>query len=406
MRTGQTVVDYPATFDSANQVTSVNVLIDHPDFCVTDYILQGSATRENKLGTARLERGTKIRLQAFDSVASRPSDNVHVRILASKAATPPGKMTLFELEKKGPDSAKTTQSDNWYESRRLPSTARRLVAIVLQDDRFPLFSPVLRWSVDNPASHLILTTVEPGVRFEGTIDPAVPRPVKMGRVMAHATTPPQDVSEEWSCSVWSDIVPVAEDGTFVLESMPRGCDLQLVAICEGWRSEVPDEAQRIKFASKYDSHVSPNDSRANPQTWPLEGEVLRGTIRMSKTASCRIRCVDRDQEPLAGLKVGFSPNHYFPGVGSWLFAVGGRSVDWMKAGEYVEGPGRDDYSGVTDADGFALVRNLPPVQQRFGVLKDKQLMSLGSSDEASVTPRTDSIVETTVTVTGPIKPDR
>src|SRR5690348_389294 len=41
---GRTSVDYPATFEGANPVTSVNVLIDHPDFCVTDYILNSTAT--------------------------------------------------------------------------------------------------------------------------------------------------------------------------------------------------------------------------------------------------------------------------------------------------------------------------------------------------------------------------
>jgi len=393
---GRAPVDHP-TSAFGHAVTAISILIDHPDFCVKDVELPVGSTNENGAGHIPLERGTTVRIQAFDSATSQPYENLIVEMLSYSAPLPPGQMSLFELEPAGENDR-----DRWHVSRRLPPDARRLVAIVLQDDDVPLFSPVLRWSVDDTTSQTIFATVGPGVRYEGSLDPQVPRPVKNGRVVALATAPPRDEIERRGCAVWNDVVEIAEDGTFVLPSLPRDCDLQIVALCDGWRSAEPDNDACAAFAARYDGPGVRNSPLADPQTWLLEGDVMSGVVAMTPTASCRIRCIDKNGEPLTGIKVGFWPNHYFPGAGSWLFAVAPRSIDYFRTGQR-RSIGDGSYSGVTDQDGWAVIRNLPPRRESFSLMKDNDVLTVNGKEEEDLEVTVDSIAEKTVTVGPPVR---
>jgi hypothetical protein len=258
-----------------------------------------------------------------------------------------------------------------------------------------MFSRIHEWSADDPLSHLILASLDIGVRFEGTIDPAVPRPIKNGRVVACATTPANSVRQS-SAMVWTDVVPIQEDGSFLFPSMPRDCDLQIVSLCDGWRSALPDAEDNTRMNARYGGSLTPTPRFSSGQTWLLERDVVKKTLRMTPTGSCRIRCLKADGTPLAGANVASYPNHYFHGGGSQVFAVSRRTADILKSGRFdYQIP--LEYTGITDIDGRATIRDLPPGPNSFGV-RDHRIVSPDKNGEATAIVELDNTTEKTVTV--------
>ena len=74
-----------------------------------------------------------------------------------------------------------------------------------------------------------------GTRVNGSLDESVPRPIKNGEVvcLVSESTDPKNASYKnmWT---WNGKAKIAEDGTFVFESLPSGGVLQIIASCDGW----------------------------------------------------------------------------------------------------------------------------------------------------------------------------
>jgi len=384
---GLTTIQYPGSIQG-EPVKTVSVFIDHPDYCVLNVEVPVSDSKAAPPGVS-LQRGTKLRVQAVDAVTLEPIEKPHIQFLSYGVTLPIDGRGHFQKAEGEAGEA------GWHQSRSLPADASPLFVVALRDDDVPLFSRIHRWTPADPLSHLIIASLDLGVRFEGAIDPAVPRPIRNGRVVGCATTP-AEAAHRGSSMVWTDIVPINEDGTFLFTSMPRDCDIQVFALCDGWRSALPDADDARRMNAKYNSQIAPTPSFAAPQSWLLSGDLVNGTVKMTPTATVRVRCLKQDGTPVVGAFVGFNPNHYIYGGGSQIFAQSYRTAEVLKHGA-IQRRQDHDYDGTTDKEGWVTISNLPPGSNDFGV-GGHRVVGSGNGRGGIVVAEVEKVIETTVTI--------
>ena len=242
----------------------------------------------------------------------------------------------------------------------------------------------LKQEAGNPIS--LDVPLKPGVRVVGHLAEDVPRPIKNGRVVAKIV----DGSKSWTNWEWQATAEIAPDGTFELNSLPRDENLQLIAICDGWVSRSPSIEEVNDYGEKYHYNLKyrgPNSVQVFPQLVRIGGLAANPDVRMDPTATCEVTVVDENKSPIANADVEFWPNEYFFGSGSSILGVGRNTIEEIRA-ELKSGKPekpqfiRDSrYSAKTDANGKAIVANLPawaaadapPHETQFRVYHDGYL---------------------------------
>ena len=135
----------------------------------------------------------------------------------------------------------------------------RVVGIT--DDDILLFSDLIDSTAENIADEdgIIQVKLSPGIRLKGDLDHSVPRPIKNGFVdlcIAEATghgipSPQGDQSYGHPKGfIWREIVPVNEDGTFEVQSLPPGGHLQLFALTDGFQSRLSTVDEIMSLSRK------------------------------------------------------------------------------------------------------------------------------------------------------------
>jgi protocatechuate 3,4-dioxygenase beta subunit len=176
------------------------------------------------------------------------------------------------------------------------------------------------------------------------LDDSMPRPVRNGIVVAEV----MDLAEaEPVPPRWETYANINADGSFELRNLPPSGNLSLVVISEGFVSKDP---------------TSYNRSARNPQRFKMTAPQPL-MVRMEPTGSVRVKVLQPDGKPLAGAKVGVSPNQSFDGS-SRLIGVGFNRADILKArltgdDKFPEPEERFKFEAMTDANGKAVIRNLP-----------------------------------------------
>ncbi|TVP98663.1 MAG: hypothetical protein EA381_11785, partial [Planctomycetaceae bacterium] len=205
--------------------------------------------------------------------------------------------------------------------------------------------------------------LETGVEIRGRLSDAVPRPVKNGRVIAMVSKSAEGVASlEWFAHASVDA-----GGNFTLEPMPRGV-LQVIAICDGFMAKSgspPSEAteqERLNW-----------ESLTRPQFFSVGDTPPDVTIEMTPTATARILVTGPNDEPIPQAQVAISPNilwwrdgaqlYGFPTISSWDLLKNPRDMylQWNAS----------PYSTTTDADGVAVIANVPPGQQMLAIQHDE-----------------------------------
>ena len=172
--------------------------------------------------------------------------------------------------------------------------------------------------------------LKPGVRVEGRLADTVPRPIKNGRVVARIV----EAQTGWiNGSYWEAAADIATDGTFVFASLPPTSDLQVTAICDGWVSKNPtDDEVEDRWKQVYGQALDPHRLHMGlvfPQVFRLEGDSIKATIPMSRTATYEVTVLDENDQPIPGARVGHWPNVLFYGSGQ-LCVQKGRSIGSQK----------------------------------------------------------------------------
>jgi hypothetical protein len=201
--------------------------------------------------------------------------------------------------------------------------------------------------------------VHPGGSQKGIIDPAVPRPIKNGWVVADVSWPERDPSDRGGLtSHWRTFTDVAEDGSFTLTNLPAG-SLEIVAGSEGYVS--------TDLSGKALSGILQAQAVTRDEQHPI-------TIAMDPTGGARITVTDPDGKVLPGAKVYFDPNQML-GEGTSILGAKFKSEEMLpiqdKGPEFLLEkfkPQIPSFSATTDGNGVAVVRELPVGDQTFYVV--------------------------------------
>ncbi|WP_010581867.1 M56 family metallopeptidase [Schlesneria paludicola] len=224
----------------------------------------------------------------------------------------------------------------------------------------------LKHLAGNPIS--LDLTLKRGVRLEGRLADDVPRPVKNGKIQGKIVPL---VGIDSQRTAWSVAAKIAEDGTFVLDSLPPHQTLQLIALCDGWNSRTPSQAEFEEFQAS--NHFPRGEigfagaSNLFPQLVRVdETDIHERAVPMVRTASCEITAVDAQNRPVSGVKVQFHPNQMFFHWGATALRSGQDDATRLRE-QQINGD-RDDsdfnhrkYSADTDADGKVTIVDLPCV---------------------------------------------
>ncbi len=210
-------------------------------------------------------------------------------------------------------------------------------------------------------SRVLLKDVKlsPGTRVEGRLADSVPRPVKNGHVTALIVrTPGSRVGfNRWG---WFDQTPIAEDGTFVFESLPSDEVLQMIPVCDGWVPAKPSKESVLEFFPGELDNL--NNGKSLPQLIALSRDTARPTLEMEPSGSVRITVLAPDGSPLPKARVMMWPNQLWFDTGSQILGDGFQTrqmLQVVRAGEVDKIKRLQRYSAQTDGQGIALIQNLP-----------------------------------------------
>lgn len=225
----------------------------------------------------------------------------------------------------------------------------------------------LKHAAGNPIE--VNVTLHPGVRVVGRLGDEVSRPVKNGTILGNMS---QHGNSKERGSPWNVATRIAEDGTFVLESLPRNGSLQLIALCDGWSSRAPTQTEVATFQAKYHfpreytGHASA--AMVHPQFIAVdEKEISDLVVPMMQTTACEVTAVDAQKRPVAGVRVQFNPNHVFYDWGSTYLGSGHDDALFLRrqlltgdhAPQAIQTLPKREYFANTDQQGKATVFGLP-----------------------------------------------
>jgi hypothetical protein len=259
-------------------------------------------------------------------------------------------------------------------SRVFDRTQAAMRVVHLPKDGTALFSDLIRVNPDEGQRRVFLRDVnlKQGTAVRGMLDKTVPRPVKNGYVNVEIVVPglPHADSESWDglgeAWEWSASTKVEADGSFRFDSLPTGDVAQMVAVCNGWVSKLPDDPD---LKEKFPALVkrAPTPGIRWPQLFKLSGRVISPVLRMEQTATCEVTVLDPTGKPLPDAMVVAWPNQIFFASGAGILGKNiGSAFLLRKVREgadveqiFSERDSASIYFRKTNTRGIALLKNLP-----------------------------------------------
>ena len=355
-------LSYPKFVTEKLETGQVTWLVDHVDYVV----FNGDRSVDEELAEIKLKGGYRIATTAINS--------------ESKAAI---KTDLYAAMGGDWGSQWKVRKGGILTSRVFDRTQAAMRVIHLPADGPALFSDLQMIVPEEGQNRVFLRDVElkPGTVVAGMLDKSVPRPVTNGKVILVVVVPglPSPDADSWNGRGpswnWSSSAKVKADGSFRFDSLPRGDVSQMIAVCDGWVSKLPDGPKlKKKFPDLVTRDISPG--MRWPQLFKLAGEKIEPTIAMEPTVNCEVLVQDPDGNPLSDAQVMMWPNQIFFAWGSQVL---GQQTDFAmmlrKAREGVDlremflKNRKIDYEVTTDKNGLAVISNLPaPGTQGVAVL--------------------------------------
>ncbi|HEY1786346.1 MAG TPA: hypothetical protein VGG30_12380 [Pirellulales bacterium] len=375
---GQVTIPFPrfAQFDDRIPPQALTCRVGHSDYAETFYN-DVPVTPETVADVAKivLQIGALVEVTAFAPDEAVAIDRLHVLRSSSSSGDGP----RVKINARGR-----------LELPRLPAGTELLRLAYFPEQGPALVSEVKTPNLKNDQHVSLRAKMMPMVRVRGRLDASVPRPVKNGRVVSEINESTDKHSLDWrACAM------IQEDGTFTLEDLPYG-DIQVTALCDGF---VADGGAAPEFAKG--AAVGANEP-GRPQVFPVAEADNEIVLKMVPTASCKIRVLDPDGRPVAGAQCGFWPNvHWWNGGGQIYCSPLVSTADVLRD---PKGPARQSreseqlFTATTDADGIAVVKNLPTQERSFGVHHDHFHLPIGDWNERIVRVELKAERQTEITV--------
>ncbi len=222
-----------------------------------------------------------------------------------------------------------------------------------------VYSETLAFIGEKGKQYNFALEMKPGIRLEGRIDGKVPRPVKNGRVLVRVRPKeiPAWLDPEKARSVfaqygdfgpWQSYRLIAEDGSFVFESIPPG-EVDVVVHGDGFISKNSGEAS-FSGSPPYPLKLGV------PQPYPLVAPVTKIEVVTEPTATMELTTRTASGKPVEGVWAGLSPNvlrmHGIFGEMEHSSEEPFRNLSPLPRGRAL-------YSGVTDKSGVVVIANVP-----------------------------------------------
>jgi RNA polymerase sigma factor (sigma-70 family) len=222
-----------------------------------------------------------------------------------------------------------------------------------------VFSESFVFTAEKGKEYNFSLEMKPGIRLEGRLDDNVPRPVKNGRVLISVRpnefpawnnyADVDDILKKYpNFYPWKSYRPIAEDGTFVFESIPPG-GLDVVVHGDGFVSQNGGD-----FSQRINSKLVKVPGFALPQAFPLVAPTTKIEVLTEPTATLELTAKTKQGKPVPGATVYLSPN---------VVRMNGIFGNLRQSSEepFRTMPSLPDvpYSATMDKNGFAVVRNIP-----------------------------------------------
>jgi hypothetical protein len=292
---GKAVIRYPVQVGSGPRVLTTRLVTfsgKHTDFVST--VVHFDLGPEQAEVT--LKPGCDVRLTAVDT------GRHEVRDFGVMVAGPFGP-DYWALDEFGGRRSRSLSDGTW-----------QTMLVKLQGNGPTLFSDVFPLRI-RPRQTVRVRNIElrPGAKVRGLVSEDVPRPVR-GYVVAASV--PRPANDHWvrdnPSLVWHEWLQIDKDGRFQFDSVPRGGDLQLIAICDGWISTTTVREARGAVMG---------------QIFPVEEDELTVTVDMERTGTVRIHVVAGEGKPFTEGRVASWPNQRWWKGGSTLLGQRARSAD-------------------------------------------------------------------------------
>jgi hypothetical protein len=283
---GEAVIRYPSQVDVGSELYTTSLVtfqIEHSDYVPkTVHFDLGPPQAE-----VTLQPGCEVQLSAVD-----------------EAGNPVNKFAVLMA---GPHATTNWVDDgqNGRRTRAMKDGKWQTILVSIPEKGPTLFSGVMPLAV-RPKQAVKLRNIRllPGARVFGKLSDNVPRPIKEGRIIATSAPKPADSSyaENDPSIVWHECTGIDEKGEFELPSLPRGGEVQVIAICDGWLSKTT-----IKEA---------NGFFVAGQLFPIDSEEVSLIVDMEQTGVLDITVKKPDGSPLEGATVAAWPNQMYYKGGS------------------------------------------------------------------------------------------
>ncbi len=331
---GLAKLEYPKSLGAELVVESVKCNVSHVDFLNKEVVVPVLGKNDEPF-EVKLEPGIELTIRAIDE-EGKPIKSPYAVLMSRVQAVIPWKRPAPDV----------------VQCRSLQDGMSQIMLVQPKPDGKHLFSDVTLQAFNKasqPTVELKGVQLLPGTELKGKLSDQVPRPVKDGWVTCVSI--PLPAGDTWDQKLPSLLyytgVKIEADGTFVFASLPSTGTVQLLATCDGWVG-LQDKTQPFVVG----------------ETFEVEDTSQEIVLQMESTFDAKIRIIDSKGQPVEGVSVHCSPNQLYRKGGSTLLGERFTSSDVIDAQLSAEVKSARDvnmgrYSGVSDAQGFVTIRNLP-----------------------------------------------
>ncbi|PAY15883.1 hypothetical protein CKO51_29375 [Rhodopirellula sp. SM50] len=354
---GIAIVKYPRLRDVGEQTKTigVSVWVDHPD-----HVLEGSVHLD-----------LPHDLSSADPVVLKRGVDLFVRpMIDGRPVDPKSIVANWSDSRSWKDPTVLEAIDS--QTLKFPSLEIGDASVLLMrvlDDQITHSSRIVDVTLSADQRNEITVELKPVVPIKGQLDPAVPRPIRNGRVVCETLDPSVDYDRAGFIT-WA---PVSENGDFVIPVWPTGEAIQLAGICDGYIGVSGQAPPEVSDPRKPDPYLRAQVIR------PDQGDSV--VLRMEAMIPCDITVINQDDEPVEGVLLDSWPNIAWWNGGSQVYCDAlVRGEDMIRVGDRKRNYNeflQDDYgipfSVRTDANGQATLM-LPKGSQSLGIRDDQYEM--------------------------------